>query len=140
MKATRAELDAYRAKIGERAPWMLYALGGRADDGSWDWGCRAMNVLGQVRCDLKPPSMAKSATPSRPTADPTLFAPRTLNKKLHAVCAQQTARTPATDLPFWQKEQFGSEAWWARGTATTGAGGRARPARTRAGSADYEGL
>jgi hypothetical protein len=110
--ATRAEIDAYQQLIDQRRPWMLYALGGRHDDGSWDWGCRAMNVLGQVRCDLKPDSMNKPATAKRPTADPALHRPRRLRKDLHAICMQQTSRTQASELPFWQNELHGSVEWF----------------------------
>jgi hypothetical protein len=133
--ATRQELDTYEALIDQRRPWMLYALGGRADDGSWDFGCRAIAAFGKVRCDLKPTSMNKPPTASRLTADPTLFNPRRRTKDLHAICVQNSARTPASDLPFWQKDLHGSREWresWNRRNRVEGLFGNIRttPPRT----------
>jgi hypothetical protein len=67
-----------------------------------------MSLLGSLRCDLKPTSMRKPATPRRPTADPTVFNPRQTPK----ICGQQKSRVQMTELPFWQPIPHGSAEWW----------------------------
>jgi hypothetical protein len=106
--APKAAITAYQEQVALRAPYALHAVGGRNDDGSWDFGCRAMSLLGALRCDLKPDSMAKLPTPRRPTTDPTVFTPRRLPK----VCGQQKSRVQMDELPFWQPLPHGSVAWY----------------------------
>jgi hypothetical protein len=67
--APKSAITAYQEQVALRAPYALHAVGGRQDDGSWDLGCRAMSLLGSLRCDLKPASMAKLPTRAgrRPT-------------------------------------------------------------------------
>ncbi|MGY1825803.1 MULTISPECIES: hypothetical protein [unclassified Blastococcus] len=106
--ATKAEILAYQAQIAQRAPYALHAVGGRRDDGSWDFGCKAMKLLGSLRCDLKPHSMGKAPSARRPTTDPTVFTPRALPK----ICGQEKSRVQMTELPFWQPLPHGSAEWW----------------------------
>ncbi|MET0764600.1 MAG: hypothetical protein ABWY29_07015 [Blastococcus sp.] len=73
--STKAAVTAYQQQVAQRAPYALHAIGGRQDDGSWDFGCKAMHLLGSLRCDLKPNSMRKPATPRRPTTEPDHFHP-----------------------------------------------------------------
>jgi hypothetical protein len=105
--ATRAQTGAYQDVVAEAAVYALHPVGGRADGGYWDFGCRAMSLLGQLRCDLKPASLALD--PTKPTTDPTLFTPRTLPR----ICGQQKSRVEAVELPFWQRHQYGSADWYA---------------------------
>lgn len=102
----RSDIDAYQAAVAQRDPYRLHAVGGRSDDGHWDFGCRAMALLGQVRCDLKPRSMALPLT--KPTTDPGLYNPRQVPK----LCGQEKSRVHATELPFWQELPYGSADWW----------------------------
>jgi hypothetical protein len=67
-----------------------------------------MSLLGSLRCDLKPDSMAKLPTPRRLTTDPTVFTPR----RKPAICGQQNSRVQMTELPFWQPVPHGSAEWW----------------------------
>ena len=106
--APKSAITAYQEQVALRAPYALHAVGGRHDDGSWDFGCRAMSALGALRCDLKPASMAKLPTPRRPTTDPTVFTPRRLPK----ICGQQKSRVQMNELPFWQPLPYGSVAWY----------------------------
>ena len=64
-------LTAYQEQVALRATYALHAVGGRRGDGGWDFGCRAMSLLGSLRCDLKPQSLVKPPTVRRPTTDPT---------------------------------------------------------------------
>ncbi|MGY1884841.1 hypothetical protein ACI799_06010 [Blastococcus sp. SYSU DS0753] len=104
----RSAITAYQEQVALRAPYALHAVGGRRDDGSWDFGCRAMSLLGSLRCDLKPQSMLKPPTVRRPTTDPTVFTPR----RKPAICGQQKSRVQMTELPFWQPTAHGSAQWW----------------------------
>ncbi|SCX38881.1 hypothetical protein SAMN03159343_0529 [Klenkia marina] len=106
--APRSAVLAYQQQIAHRAPYALHAVGGRRDDGSWDFGCKAMSLLGSLRCDLKPTSMAKPPTGRRLTTDPAVFRPRTLPK----ICGQQKSRVSMDELPFWQPLPHGSAEWW----------------------------
>jgi hypothetical protein len=107
--STKAAITAYQQQVAQRAPYALHAIGGRQDDGSWDFGCKAMHLLGSLRCDLKPHSMRKPATPRRPTTDPTTFTPR---GKAPKICGQQKSRVQMTELPFWQPLPHGTAAWY----------------------------
>lgn len=103
--APRKDIEDYQAEIAKRRLYMLHAVGGRSDDGHWDFGCRAMALLGQLHCDLKPASM--NLPLHKPTTSPPVFAPRhTLT-----ICGQQKSRVQATELPFWQPLQHGSTEW-----------------------------
>jgi hypothetical protein len=104
--APRADIATYQAAVAQRDPYRLHAVGGRSDDGHWDFGCRAMALLGQVRCDLKPRSMNLPVT--KPTTDPGLFTPRQTPK----ICGQEKSRVQGADLPFWQELPYGSADWW----------------------------
>ncbi len=139
--APKAAILAYQAQIAQRAPYALHAVGGRHDDGSWDFGCKAMSLLGSLRCDLKPASMAKPPTGRRLTTDPTVFTPAGAPPK---ICGQQKSRVQLTELPFWQPLLHGSAAWYEsinRRNRVEGilATSRTTPARTSpaAGSASW---
>lgn len=106
----RAVIDAYQQHIAQRRPYALHGVGGRNDDGSWDFGCRAMALLGQLRCDLKPRSMALPHT--RPSTDPSVYRPANL-ARLPKVCGQEKARVAREELPFWQPQMYGSADWYA---------------------------
>jgi hypothetical protein len=104
----KSAISTYQQQVAQRMPYALHAVGGRRDDGAWDFGCREMSLLGALRCDLKPDSMAKLPTPRRLTTDPTLFRPR----RKPAICGQQKSRVQMTELPFWQPTPHGSAEWW----------------------------
>ena len=106
----RAVLDTYQKDIAQRRLYALHAVGGRNQDGSWDFGCRAMALLGQLRCDLKPRSMALPHT--RTTTDPGVYQPGN-PARLPKVCGQEKARVTREELPFWQPDLYGSAAWYA---------------------------
>ena len=106
----RAVIDAYQQDIAQRRPYALHAVGSRNTDGSWDFGCRAMELLGQLRCDLKPRSLALPFT--RPTTDPAVYSPAAAARTLK-VCGQEKARVAREELPFWQPDLYGSAAWYA---------------------------
>jgi hypothetical protein len=107
--ATRKQTAAYQSVVAQAAVYALHPVGGRdATYGFWDFGCRAMALLGQLRCDLKPKSLTLNIG-KRPTTDPTLFTP--LTKKLPAICGQQKSRVEADELPFWQELLYGSAEW-----------------------------
>ena len=106
----RTAIDAYQQRIAQRRLYALHAVGGRNEDGSWDFGCRAMALLGQLRCDLKPRSMALPHT--RPTADPGVYQPAN-PARLPKVCGQEKARVAREELPFWQPDLYGSADWYA---------------------------
>lgn len=108
--ATRADIDAYQQNVAKRLPYALHAVGGRNTDGSWDFGCRAMELLGQLRCDLKPRSLGQPHT--RPSTDPAVYVPAD-PQRLPKVCGQEKARITREELPFWQAHQYGSAAWYA---------------------------
>ena len=108
--ADRATIDTYQQNIARRHLYALHAVGGRNADGSWDFGCRAMNLLGQLRCDLKPRSM--TLDPSRLATDPAVFTPAN-TRRLPKVCGQEKARITRQELPFWQPDLYGSAAWYA---------------------------
>jgi hypothetical protein len=108
--ASRAVIDTYQRHIALRRLYALHAVGGRNDDGSWDFGCRAMALLGQLRCDLKPRSLALDN--ARPTTDPTIY--QSANEaRLPKVCGQEKARVAREELPFWQPQMYGSADWYA---------------------------
>jgi hypothetical protein len=107
--ATRADIAAYQALIAQRKLYALHAVGGRNTDGSWDFGCRAMALLGQLRCDLKPDSL--QLPHNRPTTAPGVFTPA--NGRLPKVCGQQKARVQRDELPYWQPDLYGSTEWYA---------------------------
>jgi hypothetical protein len=104
--ASRQDIEAYQDEIAKRKPYMLHAVGGRSDDGYWDFGCRAMALLGQLRCDLKPASL--NLPLRKPTTNPALYTPRQIPK----ICGQQKSRVESSELPFWQHLQFGSPEWF----------------------------
>ena len=106
--ATRDDIEGYQRMIAQREPFALHPVGGRRDDGCWDFGCRAMSLLGQLRCSHKPASMAKPPTAKRLTTDPAVFAPRQLPK----ICGQQKSRVHMTELPYWQPLPYGSREWY----------------------------
>ena len=108
--ATKADITAYQQQVAQRRPFALHALGGRNADGSWDFGCRAMALLGQLRCDLKPRSQARPHTV--PSTDVPVFTPAT-PARLPKVCAQEKARIAREELPFWQPHLYGSADWYA---------------------------
>ncbi|MFI2753319.1 hypothetical protein ACGIF2_07785 [Cellulomonas sp. P22] len=105
----RVVLDTYQKDIARRRLYALHAVGGRNPDGSWDFGCRAMALLGQLRCDLKPRSMALPHT--RTTTDPGVYQPAN-PARLPKVCGQEKARVAREELPFWQPDLYGSAAWY----------------------------
>ncbi len=107
--ATRADIAAYQARIAQRKLYALHAVGGRNADGSWDFGCRAMALLGQLRCDLKPDSLQLPHT--KPTTAPGVYTPA--NGRLPKVCGQQKARVLRDELPYWQPDLYGSADWYA---------------------------
>lgn len=107
--ASRADIDTYQQLIAQRRLYALHPVGGRNDDGSWDFGCRAMALLGQLRCDLKPDSLALPY--SKPTTSPAVFTPA--NGRLPKVCGQQKSRIHREELPFWQPDLYGSADWYA---------------------------
>ena len=106
--ATRADIAAYQALIAQRRIYALHAVGGRNPDGSWDFGCRAMALLKQLRCDLKPASLDLPL--SKPTTSPAVFTPP---RKLPKVCGQEKARILRDELPYWQPDLYGSADWYA---------------------------
>ena len=106
--ADMATIAAYQETVAKYAVYALHAVGGRHDDGSFDFGCRAMALLGQLRCDLKDKSLDLDPA-KRPTTDPTVFTPRAGKPK---ICGQQKTRVEATELPYWQKDLYGTAAWW----------------------------
>ncbi|MGY1775414.1 hypothetical protein ACI8AV_06110 [Geodermatophilus sp. SYSU D00804] len=139
--ASKAAILAYQARIAQRAPYALHAIGGRRDDGGWDFGCKAMHALGALRCDIKPTSMAKPPTPRRPTTT------RPCSRRAGGRRRSAGSRSPAS---AWPSCRSGSRCCTARpsgGTASTGATGsrassatsRTTPARTSpaAGSASW---
>ncbi|GEO28283.1 hypothetical protein TAE01_00930 [Terrabacter aerolatus] len=106
--ADRATIAAYQASIAQRAIYALHAVGGRNEDGSWDFGCRAMALLGQLRCDLKPRSLTLPLT--KPTTTPTVFTPPA--GRTPKVCGQEKSRISRDELPYWQPDLYGSKAWY----------------------------
>jgi hypothetical protein len=104
---SRDELEDYQALIAQRKVYALHAVGGRNDDGSWDFGCRAMAVLGQLRCELKPASLDRPLF--RPTTSPEVYTPA--GGRLPKVCGQQKSRIQREELPFWQPDLYGSAEW-----------------------------
>ncbi len=102
--ASKADIEVYQQAIAERQKYALHAVGGRHDDGSWDFGCYAMAAFGKLICNLKPASMALPLTDRRTVVDPTVFTPRTPP----AICGQQTSRVGPEELPFWQPLIHGS--------------------------------
>lgn len=104
----RATIAAYQAVIAQRAVYALHAVGGRNTDGSWDFGCRAMKLLGQLRCDLKPRSMLLPL--SKPTTTTSLYTPP--QGRLPKVCGQEKSRVTRDELPYWQPDLYGSRAWY----------------------------
>jgi hypothetical protein len=105
--ATRSQTAAYQAVVAQAAVYALHPVGGRdATHGFWDFGCRAMALLGQLRCDLKPTSLTLDIG-KRPTTDPSVFTPLVAP----SICGQQKSRVEADELPFWQQELYGSAEW-----------------------------
>jgi hypothetical protein len=103
--STRAQIQRYQEDVAERAKYALHAVGGRHDDGSWDFGCRAMAALGQLICNLKPASLALPLTDRRTVVDPTVFQPRVAPD----ICSNKTtSRVGPEELPFWQPLLHGS--------------------------------
>ncbi len=107
--ATRLTIAAYQKLVAQRTPYLLHPIGGRRDYGSWDFGCKAMSLLGALRCDLKPDSLTRLPTPTRLTTDPSIYQARVLPK----ICGQQKSRIQMQELPFWQPFQHGTAAWYA---------------------------
>jgi hypothetical protein len=56
----KAAIPAYQQQVAQRMPSALHAVGGRRDDRSWDFGCRAMSPLGS------PPAHRQPAARSHP--------------------------------------------------------------------------
>jgi hypothetical protein len=104
----KAQILAHQQLVAQRAPYALHAIGGRRDDGSSDFGCKAMPLLGALRCDLKSRSLAKPPGPNRSTTDPTVFTPRATPK----ICGQEKSRVQMDELPFRQPLPHGSAAWY----------------------------
>jgi hypothetical protein len=104
----RATIAAYQAVVAQRALFALHPVGGRNADGSWDFGCRAMALLGQLRCDLKPRSLTLPVT--KPTTSAGVYTPPA--GRLPKVCGQEKARITREELPYWQPNLYGSKAWY----------------------------
>jgi hypothetical protein len=67
-----------------------------------------MALLGQLRCDLKPRSLALPVT--KATTSPAVFTPA--NGRLPKVCGQEKARITRQELPYWQPDLYGSASWY----------------------------